>query len=150
MRPAACLAPVHTSLSHRSSSDWCGMPLGFQCLLSLAVSKVGIHMYRVSHVKEKITKLFSGGLHESSAQLLSATVMCCSGSQAFPTLFPCFSRISLSPMRYSKVWNEKQERLHAGTLLHGKYQALAEMVHGYSACVWCIAHMDTLPGKKKG
>ncbi len=107
-------------------------------------------MYRVSQVKEKITKLFSGGLHESSAQLLSATVMCCSGSQAFPTLFPCFSRISLSPMRYSKVWNEKQERLHAGTLLHGKSQALAEMVHGYSACVWCIAHMDTLPGKKKG
>src|SRR5206468_542308 len=71
-------------------------------------------------------------------------------SQAFPTLFPCFSRISLSPMRYSSVWNEKQERLHTGTLLHGKYQALAEMAHSYSACVWCRAHMDTLPSKKKG
>jgi len=33
---------------------------------------------------------------------------------------------------------------------HGKYQALAEMAHSYSACVWCIAHMDTLPSKKKG
>jgi len=37
------------------------MLLGFQCLLlSLAVSEVGIHIYRVSQVKEKITKLFSG------------------------------------------------------------------------------------------
>jgi hypothetical protein len=44
-------------------------------LLSHAVSEMGMHTYRVSHVKEKITKLFSWVLNEGFDQLKSATVM---------------------------------------------------------------------------
>jgi hypothetical protein len=44
-------------------------------LLSLAVSEGDIHAYRVSQVKEKITKLFSWILNVDIAQLKSATVV---------------------------------------------------------------------------
>jgi hypothetical protein len=44
-------------------------------LLSLAFSTGESHPYRVSHVKEKITKLGSWGLYEDIIQVTSATVV---------------------------------------------------------------------------
>jgi len=44
-------------------------------LLSLTISEVGIHIYRVSHVKGKITKLFSWDLKKIIAQFTSATIV---------------------------------------------------------------------------
>jgi hypothetical protein len=44
-------------------------------LLSLALSAGDFHTYRVSLVKEKITKLGSWGLYEDIIQVTSATVV---------------------------------------------------------------------------
>ena len=76
MQLAKGLDPLHDLSEHRSGSHRYAMLMGLHgLLLSLAVSEVGIHTYRVSHVKEKITKVFLGGLHEGIAQLISATVV---------------------------------------------------------------------------
>ena len=58
------LFPLYNVSERRSGSHRYGMLVELHgLLLSLAVSEGGIHMYRVSHVKEKITKLFSWSLN---------------------------------------------------------------------------------------
>ena len=70
------LFPVDDVSERRSGSHRYGMLLELHgLLLSLAVSEDGIHMYRVSQVKEKITKFFSWGLKRVIAQFTSATVV---------------------------------------------------------------------------
>jgi hypothetical protein len=55
-------------------------------LLSLALSAGDFHTYRVSLVKEKITKLGSWGLYENIVQFTSATVVLASISAIHPPL----------------------------------------------------------------
>ena len=70
------LFPLDDVSERRSGSHRYGMLLELHgLLLSLAVSEGGIHMYRVSQVKEKITKFFSWGLKRFIAQFTSATVV---------------------------------------------------------------------------
>lgn len=71
------LGPLHDVSERRAGSPRYGMLVGLHgLLLSLAVSEVGILMYRVSQVKEKISKFFSWGLKRIIAQFTSATVVC--------------------------------------------------------------------------
>ena len=76
MQLAEGLYPVRDVSEHRSGSGRYGMLLGLHgLLLSHAVSVVDVHTYRVSQLKEKITKLFSWGLKSIITQFTSATVV---------------------------------------------------------------------------
>jgi hypothetical protein len=76
MQLAEGLYPVYDVSERRSGSERYGLLLGLHgLLLSLVVSEGTIHTDRVSHVREKITKLVSWGLKSSIAQFTSATVV---------------------------------------------------------------------------
>jgi len=87
------LYPLHDVSERRAGSYRYGMLLELHSLLLYhAVSEDGMHMYRVSHAKEEITKLSLWSVKKIIAQFTSATVVGKESSRLPPAFLPPFTR----------------------------------------------------------